>query len=210
MRAGLVYDAAGNLYMGGYENGYGNARRLFIRTPAGVYNRVIGSETGASSADCTTPGCAVNQNIQCLSNSDAAGSCVLGPFDQRFAGGAGRLLFAEGNRIRFVKEPTNPASGTYGTLENYTFPRSVGAFLVKYVAPNNPMNEAIDRVYYISSDSKLYCHKFSAGADANCDDSTTPLGPPVGYSNIQQGILREDAAGTIYVMSKDQIYSYSP
>lgn len=205
---GLSYDGAGNLYFGGYFSSCTPAyNKIMVRKANGAFYSVIGNLTVASSADCTTPGCAQEKSIQCASSVTGTNGCSIGNFDDRYSSGKGRLLFAETNKIRFVTDPTNPAQSTYGTLLSAA--RNIGAFYFKYKNPTVPSDDQMDRVYYLSG-GKLYCYKVSAGADASCND--TSLGPAAPIDQIFSGTITEGPDGEIYVLNlnKTVIMKYTP
>jgi len=214
---GIEYDPAGNLYFGGYQASCTpNSYNKIVRrgTDGKIYN-IIGNLTVASSADCSTAGCAQSQSLGCTGSS-GAGGCPLGAFDARYATGTGRLVFAENQKIRFVSDPTHPTNSTLGTLKKYdgtdfVAGRNIGKFVYRYVDPADTNNEAIDRVFYISSDGKLYCAKLSAGADSTCTNA--PLGPNSPMDTLSSGAaLTDSPTGQLYMVNGnlDLVLQYTP
>ena len=217
-RAGMVYDNAGNLYFGGYQDpaisssssGYG---KFMVRRADGSYYTVIGTLTIASDTDCIVAGCAKTKSVNFLTNTEYAGSVNLGSYDNRYNSNEGRLLFSEQSKIRFVSRAWDPANSKYGTLSDYSgaavnFGRSVGAFVYTYV---DGSSEQIDKVYYVSTDGKLYCKKLSSGADSNCTNSTA-MGPTTGLPLLASSTLTLGPDGSIYAINSDQnaIYKFFP
>lgn len=218
---GFVYDGSGNLYFGGYQTtanvaAASGVNRIMVRKSNGSFWTVIGTSANTSSTDCATAGCAAAKSIQSSSaNKVGAGGNALGPFDNRHNAGAGRLLFTEGTKIRYVTQPANPAASTFGTLATQSgtpidMTRTVGPFVYTYVSA---MSEQIDKLYYVSTDGKLYCYKVSTGADANCTNAA--LNPATGVEPLQYYVhspITMGADGAIYVSNEKNnlIYKYSP
>lgn len=212
MYSGLVYDSAGNLYYGGYQPTSGNLNRLMVRKTNGTLYTVIGTSANASSNDCTTAGCAHALSIVGNAYGWGANANPMGYYDNRYNSNEGRLLFAEGAKIRFVSRAYDPTNSKLGTLSDQSgtpinFGRSVGIFRYSYV---DGTSEQIDKIYYVSGDGRLYCYKVSTGTDSKCNN--TSLGPSSSIGNLHSGILEMDSSGYIYgvLTSLDAIYRYIP
>lgn len=209
---GLLYDGVGNLYFGGYNSNGSNLNRIKVRAPSGALYTVIGNSSNAVSSDCASLGCAQAKSIYSSSYSSAGINKLTKPYDNRFNSGEGRLLFAEGNYLRYVSKAYDPSNSKLGTLTNQSgtainFGRIVGGAVFKYV---DNSSEQIDRVYYVSNDGKLYCYKVSSGADANCNN--TVLGPSNQIGSLYHLVIDIDNNGNVYVLntSMNQILKYTP
>lgn len=215
-KAGLRVDSDGNLYMGGLDaGGYGwgtspsnHASVIFYRDNAGVYRKIIGTMIaqntypGAPVADCAAPGCAINQRIYCISSSDSAGSCNIGKIDER--GATKKLYYSENNKIRVVNNPLDPAQSTLGSLIP-GLARHVGAFVYTYVNSTDP---DLQRVYYISSDGKLYTCSMQPGPSC----SNTALGPDLLGLKLSSSTLEIGPNGKLYMLNeaRNQVIEYDP
>lgn len=216
MKAGLRIDSDGNLYMGGLDaGGYGwgaspsnHASVILYRDSAGVYRKIIGTMIaqntypGSPVDDCVTPGCAISQRIYCISNSDGAGSCNIGKIDER--GATKKLYYSENNKIRVVDNPLDPAQSTLGSLIP-GLARHVGAFVYTYVNGTDP---DLDRVYYISSDGKLYTCTMQPGPTC----SNTALGPDLLGLKLSPSSLEVGPDNKLYMLNenRNQVIEYDP
>lgn len=191
-RSSMVYDASGNLYFGNHT-ATADAKPTFGRVDItnNKYYKVIGgsnittaSAPSPSSPDSSTPGTAQNLDISCTFGATGVYGCPLGAFDIA----NDRMLFAEGTKVRFVAQPSNPAQSTYGTLGDAG--RPVGAFVYEH-----------PRVYYVSDDNKLYCLDLTGANPADCDN--TVLGPPSSVIPLSTASLTMDDSGNLYFVSWD-------
>jgi len=205
--AGARFDSSGNFFSGGYDSGWGTRRGLFYRTPAGYYKSIIGTTSGTVSADCTTPGCAVGKSISCKSASEDAGTCRMGPVDDR---NIRKLYFAENNKIRVVYNPIDPTQSTLGTLVDMG--REVGPFVYDYLNPSIPGDDTLKRIFYISSDGKLYCKDMTDSPPPATCDNMTALGPSSLTGVLSTSVLEKDANGYLYMLNsnKTQVLKYHP
>jgi hypothetical protein len=209
---GIVYDTSGNMYIGGY-NGVTNANnKIMVRNGSnGKWYKVIGGTTSATSADCSTSGCANSLSITSLGNSDGYRSNYFGPIDINYSSGAGRLLFSEGTKIRYVTSPASIISGTstskYGTLVDFSTV-TPGAFTYTYT---DSTNTQINEIFYVSSTGKLYCYRVASGIDSNCSSTApgTNLGPS--FSTLSSNTIATDSSNNIFVVGTDRnvIYKYA-
>jgi hypothetical protein len=208
--AGLVYDAAGNLYFGGGASSAG-PRKIMVRIAAnGKFFTVIGTSTSASSADCATAGCANTRSVLNPGGFDNTGNIYLGPFDQNFNSGAGRLLFSEGTKIRYVTAPASVNTASTSTLGTVVDLSSISptAFTYTYT---DPAKTAINEIFYVSTLGKLYCYRVATGTNPNCSSTVpgTQLGP--NFVNLTPNTIAMDQNNNIYVNSsaRNSIYKYS-
>lgn len=116
------------------------------------------------------------------------------------------VYIAEGNVLRTLANPTNPSAVTLSSPASLNMGRAIRAF---NFSPDN------NRIYYLSTDGKLYCKWIGvAAAPTNC--SNTSLGPGTGFSisttvTIPNRIVFP-ADGTILIGNSREIlqYEYAP
>lgn len=194
---GLIYDNNGNLYIGP-QTAVASASYVpkFMRVDIAnnkIY-KVMGGTANATSNDDPTAGSALTKDFNCTYSGTGQGSCLMGEYDTT----NDRLLFTEGNKIRFVTKPYNTTQSTLGTLLNAG--RQVGAF--SYVPGQN-------WVYY-TSNNNLYCYDLSGANPAACNN--TAITKPALFDNIGTETIARDASGNIYVVNTigNYIYKYTP
>ncbi len=189
---GLIYDNNGNLYIGPGNSSNAIPKFMRVNIATNTIYKVMGGTLNATSADDATAGNAVNKDLTCTFG--ATNSCLMGEYDTT----NDRLLFAEGNKIRFITTPYNTAASTLGTLLNAG--RAVGGF--SYIPGQN-------WVYYVSSNN-LYCYDLSAANPAACNN--TAITKPSQLGSIGVETITRDASGNIYVVNivGNAIYQYVP
>ncbi len=191
---GLIYDNHGNLYIGPQKSTSTIPTFKRVDIANNKIYKVMGGTLNATSADDATAGNALNKNLNCTQGQTGIGSCLMGEYDTT----NDRLLFAEGNKIRFITTPYNTSLSTLGTLLNAG--RSMGAF--SYIPGQN-------WVYYASSNN-LYCYDLSGANPAACNN--TAITKPSELGSIGAETITRDASGNIYVVNivGNAIYKYVP
>ncbi len=195
--AGMPYDNNGNLYIGPQTSSLSGAAYIpkFMRVNIATNRiyKVMGGTLNATSADDATAGSAISKNFACSNGTTGIGACQM-EYDTT----NDRLLFAEGNKIRYITTPYNTAASTLRTLLDAG--RAIGAF--SYVPGNN-------WVYYLSGTS-LYCYDLSAVNPAGCNNTAISISAQLGNLSIET--ITRDASGNVYVINSaaNLVYKYVP
>lgn len=154
------------------------------------YRSNCASLLNATSADDSTAGSALTKNLTCSYSGTGQGSCLMGEYDTT----NDRLLFIEGNKIRFITKPYDKTQSTLGTLLDAG--RQMGAF--SYIPGQN-------WVYYTTSNN-LYCYDLSAANPAACNN--TAIAKPALFDNLSSETITRDASGNVYLVNANGTYIY--
>ncbi len=194
---GLIYDNHGNLYIGP-QTAVASATYVpkFMRVDIAnnkIY-KVMGGTLNTTSIDDPTAGSALTKNFTCTYGAAGQGSCLMGEYDTT----NDRLLFTEGNKIRFISKPYDTTQSTLGTLLDAG--RQMGAF--SYIPGQN-------WVYYTTSNN-LYCYDLSGVNPAACNN--TAIAKPAMFDSLSSETITRDASGNIYVTNANGnlVYKYVP
>jgi hypothetical protein len=197
-RAGITFDQSGRLYSGSRSSADNGAKLYVINVTNNTFHPVIGSSTvNASSADDSTAGSAITKSISCTIDI----SRCYPQYDDI----EDRLLFSEGNTIRFVSTPYDSSQSTLGTLSNTDVAgaamnagRSIHAFV--YEAEK-------DRVYYMSG-GQLYCYDLLQNSPAHTQCNNSALTFPSQMGTLTNFSLALGSNNEVYVTSGSVIYKY--
>jgi len=165
------YTMKGNgiFVIGGYYNGPSHnqeyPRILYSNFDTNLITVVMGGTASGVSPDNSTPGAVKDLGISAACRNNGACYISYQPTEDR-------LYFVEGNKLRYINDPTNTANSTLGTL-------FIGAAAIN----NFIFKEDMSQLFYIMG-GKLYCHDISSGK-AWCND--TDLGPTSGLGSISRG-----------------------
>nr|BFD62796.1 hypothetical protein BdHM001_14770 [Bdellovibrio sp. HM001] len=160
----LVLKGQGMFLIGGFPQvGYDPVGKIqYLDFSSNVVTRVMGGTTvtlsmgPTSSADITTPGGGVQNATFAPACMGSSNRCYLSYREDQ-----DRLYFSEGNKLRYITNPDNPATSTLNTL----FTVASG------VIHNYIFSMDGKQIWYFKDNYGLYCKDISSGKSW-CDNTT--------------------------------------